>query len=241
MQIAIDIREYFVNELKNKRFVVDKTGVKTLEMIGASFLANEECIFGSLNHDYIQRELDWYKSMSLNVNDMPGGIKQETSPPEIWMSVADSDGMINSNYGWAIWHSDNFNQYKNVLNELKKNPNSRRAIMIYTRPSMWLDYNKNGRSDFMCTNSVQYIIRNDMLYCIVQMRSNDLIFGYRNDRSWQDHVQTLLCEELSINKGPIIWQVGSLHVYERHFYLIDHFSKTNEINVLKKNYNGVYR
>lgn len=240
MQSVIDIREYFVNELNHGRFVIDKTGVKTLEMIGASFIADEDCIFGSLNHDYIQRELDWYKSMSLNVMDMPGGIKQETNPPEIWMSVADSDGMINSNYGWAIWHKDNFDQYDHVLNELRVNQNSRRATIIYTRPSMWIDYNKNGRSDFMCTNTVQYLIRDNSLHCIVQMRSNDLIFGYRNDRAWQNYVLEMLCDELAIDKGNIFWQVGSLHVYERHFYLLDHYSKTNEINVLKKNYDGKF-
>jgi len=213
------IRQHFLSELKSERFVTDKTGVKTIEMIGATFEANEPAIFGKPNEDYIQRELDWYKSQSLYVNDIPGG-KQEASPPEIWTSVACKDGKINSNYGWAIWSTDNYSQYNNALHELQTNPNSRRAMMIYTRPKMWWDYNYNGRSDFMCTNTVQYMIRDDELIAIVQMRSNDVVFGYRNDFAWQDYVVKQLAFNLGIQKTKIIWHVGSLHVYSRHFNLV---------------------
>jgi thymidylate synthase len=206
------IREHFIEELKYGRFVTDKTGVKTIEMIGATFEANHPTIFGDVNDDYIQRELDWYKSMSLYVDDIPG------ITPAIWKQVADRAGKINSNYGWAIYHKDNYLQYANVLNELTLSPNSRRAVMIYTRPSMWNDYNKDGMSDFMCTNTVQYMIRDEQLVAIVQMRSNDVVFGYRNDYAWQKYVADRMTEDLKLTREPrIIWHVGNLHVYERHF------------------------
>ena len=209
-----DIREYFIEELKNENYVTDKTGVKMLELVGASFIADEETIFGPVNADYVQRELDWYKSMSLNVKDIPG------KTPAIWEQVADKDGFINSNYGWCIWSEENNRQYWEVYNELLESPNSRRAVMIYTRPTMWDDYNYNGRSDFMCTNAVQYLIRNDELEVVVQMRSNDVVFGYRNDFAWQQHVQHLLAAAFGVTPGKIHWQVGSLHVYERHFDMV---------------------
>lgn len=208
------VREYFVDALFHEEYVTDKTGVKTIEMVGAHFIADEPTIFGPLNHDYINRELEWYKSMSLNVYNIPG----ET--PAIWKQVADKSGFINSNYGWCIWSIENHRQFDNVRKELKSNPNSRRAIMIYTRPSMHYDYNKDGMSDFMCTNTVQYLIRDDVLSCIVNMRSNDVVFGYRNDFAWQKHVLDELGSELGVETGDIIWSVGSLHVYERHFGLV---------------------
>lgn len=214
-----DIRQHFIDELAADRFITDKTGVKTIEMIGATFEADEPAIFGKPNEDYIQRELDWYKSKSLYVKDIPGG-KQEANPPEIWTSVACKDGKINSNYGWAIWSDENYGQYWKVLHELQAYPNSRRAVMIYTRPNMWLDYNHNGRSDFMCTNTVQYMIRDGVLIAVVQMRSNDVVFGYRNDFAWQNYVVKLLAAALGISETKIIWHVGSLHVYERHFNLV---------------------
>jgi thymidylate synthase len=210
-----DIRQHFINELAAENFVIDKTGVKTIEMIGANFEADQPTIFGEVNEEYVERELDWYKSMSLYVKDIPG------KTPAIWEQVASTEGKINSNYGWAIYHKNNGLQYLNVLNELHTNPNSRRAVMIYTRPSMWEDYNENGMSDFMCTNAVQYMIRDERLIVVVQMRSNDVVFGYRNDYAWQNYVADRLCDDLQLVREPkIIWNVGNLHVYERHFDMV---------------------
>ena len=209
------VREYFRQAKKIGDYVIDKTGVKTIELINANFIADEPAIFGTINTDYIARELEWYKSQSLNVNDIPGGA------PQVWKQVATDHGEINSNYGWCIYSQENGNQYEKVADELRANPNSRRAIMIYTRPHMHYDYKFLGMNDFMCTNTVQYFIRNDKLYVIVNMRSNDVVYGYKNDYAWQEYVALQLCDELAIELGHIFWSVGSLHVYERHFGLIE--------------------
>jgi thymidylate synthase len=91
--------------------------------------------------------------------------------------------------------------------------------MIYTRPSIQMDAVFNGMSDFICTNNVQYFIRDNQLITSVYMRSNDAVFGYNNDYAWQVHVRDKLLEDLVTiyEPGPIYWNVGSLHVYERHF------------------------
>jgi thymidylate synthase len=235
-----DIRQEFKRLLAERKFttvnregsMTGLVGSTTIEIIGASFIADEDSIFGEVNWDYVRREEEWYNSQSLNVNDIPGG------PPAVWKAVADkTTGEINSNYGWCIYSKDNIanefgevpleesglimSQYDAALNELKKNPESRRAIMIYTRPSMWLDYNKGGRSDFMCTNAVQYLIRDGAVHAVVQMRSNDAVFGYKNDRAWQQHVLQKLAGELGLPVGNLYWNVGSLHVYARHYHLVD--------------------
>jgi len=212
-----DVRNIFIEKYKNQDFIIDKSNQKTIEIINASFVADEPYIFKEPNKEYIEREIKWYLSMSLNVNDFPGGA------PKIWHEVASRQGYINSNYGWCIFSQDNFYQLEHVIEELKENPNSRRAIMIYTRPSMWLDYNKNGMSDFMCTNNVQYLIRDNKIHSLVYMRSNDAIFGYRNDFAWQKYVLTILVNQLQIAPGTIYWNVGSLHIYERHFNEIEKF------------------
>lgn len=209
-----DVRETFVMLKKLGAYVTDKTGCKMLELRSASFIADEPAIFGTPNHDYIKREIEWYMSCSRNVYDIPG------EPPAIWKQVASKDGIINSNYGWCIFSFENGNQFHRVENELRANPESRRAVMIYTRPSMWEDYNKDGMSDFMCTNAVQYFVRMGMLEAHVQMRSNDVVFGYKNDYAWQKHVLDLLADKLQVQAGDIHWNVGSLHVYERHFHLV---------------------
>ena len=214
MQSVSDVRQYFIDELAAEHFVTDKTGVKTIEMVAAQFVVDEPSIFGKVNEDYVRREMNWYKSMSRNVYDI------EAPVPEIWKSVADKDGNINSNYGWCVYSEENYNQYERLIDELKKNPDSRRAILIYTRPSIWVDFDEGGRSDFICTNACQYLIRDDKLVSIVNMRSNDAIYGFKNDAAWQMYIQDKIADELDVETGDLIWNAGSLHVYERHFELV---------------------
>lgn len=224
------IREQFADLFHNKDFVVDKSGVKTLELIGVSFKADEPSIFGKVNEDYVLRELEWYLLQSLKVDDIPGGA------PEIWKQVADKNGKINSNYGYLIYSYDNYSQYANVFEELRKNPNSRRAVMIYTRPSMHYDYYKDGMSDFICTNAVNYFIRNGKIHAVVQMRSNDAIFGFKNDLYWQKYVLNALAHDLKVEAGDIVWNAASLHIYERHFYLVDGYVRTGIADISKSYY-----
>jgi len=215
MQNVTTIRAKLIQAYKDQDFVIDKTGVKTIELIGESFIADEDWIIRKPNYEYIERELKWYESQSLYVKDIPG----ET--PAIWNQVASKSGKINSNYGQLIWSSDNFNQYNNVLNELEKNPNSRRAVMIYNRPSMHYEYNVNGMSDFICTYANTFMIRNGKLISHYLMRSNDAVFGYDNDVHWAMHVQKRLANALNVECGDIIWTATNLHVYERHFKFIE--------------------
>jgi thymidylate synthase len=239
MKTVHEIRQEFAKLYQSKKFVTDKSGVSTVEIMGASFWATSPLIFGAVNEEYVQRELEWYESQSLNVNDIPGG------PPAIWKQVADKDGNINSNYGWCVYSKENNDQFWNVVTELEDRPDSRRATMIYTRPTMWGDHNKNGRSDFMCTNTVQYMIRNNRVFAIVNMRSNDAWAGYRNDYAWQLHVLEHVVQELQArgkfyDRGEIYWNAGSLHIYERQFYLIEHYIRTRELSITKEKYDQLY-
>lgn len=224
MTAVRDIRQYFIDELKDEAYTIDKTGAKTIEMLGASFIADESAIFGTVNYDYVQEELDWYDSQSTNINDI------RDDPPKAWEYAANTHGEINSNYGHLIFSDKYYNQYGCVLDELLENPDGRRASMIYNRPSIWLEFNENGKSDFICTNSVTYYIRDNILHSVVQMRSNDVVFGYKNDYAWQREVMKRLVRDYNalsaydtgniIEEGHITWQVQNLHVYEKHFHLV---------------------
>ena len=217
MTLEIDqIRTYFRNELDNKRFTTDRNGGKTIELIGASFYADDPAIFGVPNQDYIDAELAWYESQSTNIND----IYIDRDPPKAWQMSANRHGEINSNYGHLIFSDKYHNQFEQVVEELRCNKDSRRASMVYQRPSIWVEYNDNCKNDFICTNAVTYYIRNNELHSVVQMRSNDVIFGYRNDYAWQEYVLYALADELNVNAGQMYWQVQNLHVYERHFDLV---------------------
>ena len=131
-----DIREHFKQALAKEEFTIDKTGAKTIELIGASFIADENAIFGKPVDGYIAKEIEWYESMSTNINDIYG---DERDAPAAWKYAADKHGNINSNYGKLIFSKEYHNQYFNVRNELVNNPDGRRAEMVYNRPSVWTD------------------------------------------------------------------------------------------------------
>jgi len=204
-----DIRGIFIDKLENSEF--NNQGL--LEIHGASFVATENTIFGKPNLDYIERELNWYRSKSRYVSDL-------RNTPKIWNDIASVDGKINSNYGWCIYSKDNYTQYSKVLQHLRDNPNTRQAEMIYIRPTMHEDSVENGMRDFMCTNAVIYSISNGKVNCVVQMRSNDAVYGYKNDYAWQKYVLDELSRDLNLTSGEITWQVANLHIYPRHFHLV---------------------
>lgn len=213
------IRKLLKEKYTNEDFVIDKSGVKTVELIGATYKADEEIIFGNLDYAYAQKEVEWYVSQSLNVYDLP-------KTPSIWRQVCDKNGNINSNYGWCIFSKENGYQYQNCLRSLRKSQSTRQGMMIYTRPSMHTDYNENGMSDFMCTNNVQVIIRDNKLHYILNQRSCDAVFGAKNDLYWARYVHSKLHNDLledypELELGDLIHQVGSLHVYERHFKFLE--------------------
>lgn len=231
-----DIKQQLIAKYKAGDFRVTKTGVKTVELQNVQFECDKDYIIREPNYDYASREIEWYESQSLNVNDIPG------KTPAIWEQCADVNGEINSNYGWMIWSKENGSQYQNCLWQLINDPVTREATMIYNRPSMHVDATVNHKHDFCCTYAVQCFLnpiniektkenKCDLpcyaLNYIVYMRSNDAIFGFDNDVLWHMHVQKKLCADLSaalnaaVFPQNIIWHAGSLHVYERHFKYLE--------------------
>lgn len=191
-----------------------------LEIVNASFVADEPAIFGTPNDDWHRREREWYLSESLNVNDIPGVI------PAIWKQVAGATGEINSNYGWCIFSRFNGSQYLHAISALKHDKHSRQAVMIYNRPTMHVDSTRNGMRDFICTFATHLLIRDGALHYIVNMRSSDAVFGYKGDRSWHSYVHELALEDLQekyrgLKLGKLYWNAGSLHVYPRHHHLVN--------------------
>ena len=217
MQTIQDIRRQFRGLRRRKEI---RQG--TYEIQNAQFICDDDVIFGKRNQEYIDAEIEWYMNKSLNVQQLFHIYGKKV---QIWDQVSSYEGYINSNYGWCVFSEGNGRQYSHVLNELWDNPNSRRAVMIYTRPDMHTTAFQDGMNDFMCTTHVQYFINGNQLDASVYMRSNDAIFGFTNDLAWQQTVLKMLAKDLThhsrpMKTGKIVWNAGSLHIYERHWDLI---------------------
>ena len=140
-----------------------------------------------------------------------------------------------------IWSKENGYQFDNGFMKLLNDPHTREACMIYNRPNMQEEYCKDGMHDFCCTYAVQCFLNEDKdnilhLKYIVYMRSNDAVFGFDNDALWHQNVQLMLAEKLADKNAlnqkiicdNIIWNAGSLHIYERHFKFLDKIINDNK-------------
>ncbi len=122
--------------------------------------------------EYAEAEWQWYLSGDPNIIKL--GQLYGKIPP-IWERMADSDGNVNSNYGYQ-WQRNNQIDY--VIAKLKDNPDTRHAaISIYDCK----EYDKYSK-DTPCTYAVQFTIINNKLCMSVYMRSNDIWYGFCNDQ-----------------------------------------------------------
>ena len=165
---------------------------------------------------YLQNEFNWYKSQDLCIKNHLG---IEENP--IWKNCASDDGYVNSNYGWCVFSKDNYSQFDNALNSLLKDKESRRAVIIYTRPNIHVEQcdNVHAKQDMMCTTYTDFLIRDNKLIMIVHMRSNDVWYGLRYDLAWQQHVYNKMYDSLKekyddLLEGYIYWNCDSLHMYK---------------------------
>jgi thymidylate synthase len=169
---------------------------------------------------YVKSELDWYKSMDLSIIGHEG---IESNPT--WQSCCTKDDKkeINSNYGWCVFSEENGSQYDECLNVLKKDKTTRNAIIVYNRPSIYKDYKRDGMHDMICTMYSHFFIRDNKLYMVHNMRSNDVRYGFIcSDLSWNCFVYQNMYEDLKetypdLEVGTIIWTSDSMHIYDRHY------------------------
>ncbi|MBP1631395.1 MAG: thymidylate synthase [Bacteroidetes bacterium] len=133
-----------------------------------------------------------------------------------WRKISD-DGLLISEscYGSKLFHQSS--NWTSLINELRLDRYSRRAVInLYDSESLGLK-----KLDVACTVSLQFLIRNNKLDLITTMRSNDLVWGLPNDIFFFTMLQEILALELGIDKGDYYHQVASLHIYEKHFNLME--------------------
>ena len=113
-------------------------------------------------------------------------------------------------------------QWINTVNILKKDKDSRQAIMNIHRPSD----RHAGNKDVACTLTLQWLIRENKLHLIVNMRSNDIVLGFTNDVFQFTMLQECMAVQLretypDLELGCYYHNAGSMHVYDRHFDMVN--------------------
>ena len=155
------------------------------------------------SEEYAHNEFLWYQTGDphpTKLGEIHGSI------PPIWQQHVDENGEVRSNYGHIIKEG---NQWQYIIEELKRDPQSRRAVI-----SLY-DGKENSRYKFdtPCTQTVGFVIRDGRLNITVTMRSNDLWFGFGNDQYCFSMYQSLMAEELGLQVGNYYHFATNLHLY----------------------------
>jgi thymidylate synthase len=72
-----------------------------------------------------------------------------------------------------------------------------------------------SKKDIPCTLSVQFVLRQERLYAITTMRSNDLWLGFPYDVFCFSTLQRLFAYTLGVDVADYVHNVGSMHLYTR--------------------------
>ena len=123
--------------------------------------------------------------------------------------------------GWDYTYHDRFAKYlPYVIDELKRNRDSRRAI-ISIRDNEADTTNK----DPACLQSIQFFIRDNRLDCMSLFRSNDLPEAFFFNAFGLIKLQEKIAGELGVKTGTYTHRSNSMHCYEKDFPLLKSYVK----------------
>lgn len=121
----------------------------------------------------------------------------------------------NSNSLNQVGFSYYLDQIAFVIEELKRNPSSRRAAIIIRDPSV-----DAFNDDPACLQHIQYFIRDDKLHCKVLFRSNDACKAAFMNAFALIKMQERIADRLGIEIGTYTHRANSYHCYEKDFDLL---------------------
>ena len=129
------------------------------------------------------------------------------------------DGILDFEVGRGNWKYTYHMRYKDqigfVEDELRRNPSSRRAVMVI-RDKMADMYS----DDPACLQIIQYFIREGKLDCMVLFRSNDACKATFMNAFALIMLQKKIADELGIPVGMYTHRANSFHCYEKDFVLL---------------------
>ena len=118
---------------------------------------------------------------------------------------------------WAYtYHARMAKQIPGVIEDLKRNPYTRRAVLVIR------DWHEDlGSDDPACLQHIQYFIREGKLDCVVLFRSNDACKATFMNAFALIMLQQRIAEELGVEVGTYTHRANSFHCYEKDFGLLE--------------------
>jgi thymidylate synthase len=200
--------------LDNGTAKTDRTGTGTLSVFGYQMRFNLQEGFPMVTTKKVH-----LKSI---VHELLWFIKGETNTAylkehgvSIWDEWANENGDLGPVYGkqWRAWSSKNgeIDQLKDVLNQLKTHPDSRRIIV-----SAWNVGDLSEMALMPCHALFQFYVADGKLSCQLYQRSADVFLGVPFNIASYALLTMMIAQECGLAYGDFVWTGGDVHIYSNH-------------------------
>ena len=206
--------------LDNGTKKTDRTGTGTISVFGYQMRFNLQEGFPlvttkKVHTKSIIHELLWFiKGESNTAYLKENGVS-------IWDEWADENGNLGPVYGkqWRSWEAPNgqvIDQLKDVLNQLKKSPDSRRIIV-----SAWNVGELSQMALMPCHAFFQFYVADNKLSCQLYQRSADVFLGVPFNIASYALFTMMVAQECGLVAHEFIWTGGDTHIYLNHLEQVE--------------------
>ena len=216
----------------------DRTGTGTVSVFGHQMRFNLADGFPmvttkKLHLKSIIYELLWFLKGSTNNNWL------KERGVSIWNEWAAPDGDLGPIYGyqWRSWPASNgqhIDQISEVVETIKKNPDSRRIIV-----SAWNVADIPRMALAPCHAFFQFYVADGKLSCQLYQRSADIFLGVPFNIASYALLTHMMAQQCNLEVGDFIWTGGDCHLYSNHLEQVElqlsrDFFPLPKLNILRK-------
>lgn len=213
MQQYLDLLQHVMQSGTDKS---DRTGTGTRSVFGYQMRFDLSEGFPlvttkKLHTKSIIHELLWFLKGDTNIQYL------KDNGVSIWNEWADEEGNLGPVYGhqWRSWSGADGNtidQIKNVVEQIKKNPDSRRLIV-----SAWNVADIEKMKLPPCHALFQFYVINGKLSCQLYQRSADIFLGVPFNIASYALLTIMMAQVCGLKPGEFIHTFGDAHIYSNHF------------------------
>ncbi|MEC8691311.1 MAG: thymidylate synthase [Verrucomicrobiota bacterium] len=195
----------------------DRTGTGTISVFGAQARFNLRNSFPCLTTKKLHlrsiiHELLWFLKGDTNIKYL------KDNKVTIWDEWADENGNLGPVYGeqWRKWKTAdglNIDQIKELIKNIKENPNSRRHIVSAWNPG---ELNKMALPPCHAFFQLYVDTESKELSCQLYQRSADLFLGVPFNIASYSLLTMMIAQVCSLKPGEFIHTFGDLHIYSNH-------------------------
>jgi len=207
-----DLMSHVLNHGTKKE---DRTGTGTLSVFGYQARYNLQDGFPlvttkKLHLKSIIHELLWFLQGETNIKYL------KDHGVSIWNEWADEEGNLGPVYGsqWRSWQGANgetIDQITSVVNQIKKNPDSRRLIV-----SAWNVAEIEKMALPPCHAFFQFYVAEGRLSCQLYQRSADVFLGVPFNIASYALLTMMMAQVCGLAYGDFVHTMGDAHLYSNH-------------------------